>query len=81
MQINLKKKTKRRIEEKEKTKSFRIKNKFDIFQNFQKALNILKIDPEGEEVKKKKGHQFFSKGVDEGHVDVKNYEIIYPKDT
>ena len=53
---------------KKKTKSFRIKNKFDIFQ---KALNILKIDPEGEEVKKKKGHHFFSKGVDEGHVDVK----------
>ena len=58
---------------KKKTKSFRIKNKFDIFQKAIKAvsLNILRIDTDGEEVKKKKSHHFFSRGVDEGHVDVK----------
>ena len=58
---------------KKKTKSFRIKNKLDIFQKAFKAvsLNILRIDTGGEEVKKKKSHHFFSKDVDEGHVDVK----------
>ena len=58
---------------KKKTKSFRIKNKFDIFQKAIKAvsLNILRIDTDGEEVKKKKSHHFFSRGVEEGHVDVK----------
>ena len=59
---------------KKKTKSFRIKNKLAVFQKAIKAvtsLNILRIDSDGEEVKKKKSHHFFSRDVDEGHVDVK----------
>ena len=60
-------------ERKKKTKSFRIKNKFNIFQKAIKAvsLNILRIDTDEEELKRKKSHHFFSRGVDEGHVDVK----------
>ena len=60
-----------------KTKSFRIKNKLSIFQKAIKAVtsfNHLKVETENDEGKKKKGVHFFSKTVNEGHVDEKKEE-------
>ena len=56
-----------------KPKSFKLKNKFDIFQKAIKAVsvNILRIDDDGGGSKKEKKSLFFTKAVNEGHIDVK----------